>query len=383
MDDQKETAEMNPNQKYLLATSEYAEAVLVIDNTVLADHSAEEVILLVGSTIAGLPNLADFDRGNAGFIGQRLRSFIPHMLDGRRSIREYLDLWKDRDAFQRRVDGILNSINPSISPVKLKPFEALLFDRNIPYAIGLVIDTEDMQKIVAKIGVREFSGLHVKVGGWGSLMFLSVPGKLSAQPREVLDKLVDTLSHENYHALTAMMGASGGKARLVESSKKSYEVLLNNQVVVTLDDIQEHMANVLRVAKGELVPEANININVYPLKGEKDTHLRSAFRAIAAQVLGPIEADIQKLQTSLDNPPPGWKLTPEELSKMKSRAGGLKDLILRRTNNFFEARGIALQGGNERLLFYASTFLALSDFYLLPKVMENLNQKYRRNKRVD
>jgi len=376
MIDSKEKAEIIPNRKYLLTTSEYAEAVLVIDNAVLADHSTEETRALVGSTVAGLSNLADFDKSNAEFITQRLESFIPHMLDGRRSIREYLDLWKDRDAFHQRAEGMINSINPTASPVKLKSFEALLFNRNLPYAAGVVVDTEDMQKIAVKVGVRNFSGLHVKAGEWGSLMFLVVPGKLSAQPKDVLDKLMDTLSHENYHALAAMMGASGGKARLAESSKKLYE---SSQNIVMLDNLHGHIDNVLRVAKGELIPEVNMNINVYPLKGEKDTRLRAAFRAIAAQTLGPIETDIQRFQVSLDNPPPRWKPTVEELLKVKSRADGLRDLILQRTTNFFEARGVALQNGNERLLFYASTFLALPDFYLLPKVMENLNQKYQNN----
>lgn len=361
-------------RRWLECAVEYAELVMGLEDAILKGCSEEEAIDLAKKNLGVKPFLQKFKQATNGQIQRRLEIIIPHFLERRKLVEEYKKLASDPEAIRKKFEREINSRNLQKPSIKLSRPKGCLYVPTAPYALGIIVSQEEMKRIASKVGASEFQGLHLGKG-----LVITMVEDDEIRRKQILPqakrRIAYVLSHENYHALADVMGARGNRQRLAEAQKYLYDTPKGEPKEVTARDVNRTINCILRMAKGEIIPEVDMDITAYQPNVKTKDQFKVAFSSVFTQVWKPIKGNTLKLKSALENPPAWWKLSNQERLSLKTRVDELEKFIIDKIGTFLVASSKALSSRSRRLLFYAATFLRLEDFDLLLPAVELINQK--------
>lgn len=362
------------SRKYIKCVVEYGRLARDLEKAILSGCSGEEAINLIISGLKEKEFLWELNRKLEGEIGGQLGGIAKKLLLRQEQIKSYRKLAKDPLATKQKFEEVINSTKkPGQLPLALKKPLASLFLQESPYALGILIERPEMRKIASFLGCREFQGLHL---GEGLVVMTAFPGEREGKQLTLLAqrRIADSFSHENYHALSAVIGASGNRTYL-DNLENNLEKHFSEGKAVSAAQINEVIEQIIRLAKGELIAEAKIDFGVYQPSGEIKDNFTAAYVFVIGQVLNPIKEDILKLRKGFEEMSSSSNLEDREKVALESRIKNLENFIVDKIGAFLLASNKASNSEGKKMLYFAATFCRLQEFILLPALVEEINKE--------
>lgn len=356
------------------AVVEYAEIAYSLEEAVLGGADVLEAKSLIENTLPTKTALLKFDQP-AGTVQQRLEWIGPNLIERRELIARYREMAKSGTGLKEVFEERLKLLNKGVE-VQLRRVHSFIVIDAAPFAVGAVIDKATMEDIASKLKRPKFHG--VSIGGGLVLVTANdgdlVDGKFTNKASR---RIADTMSHENYHALASLVGAHSYTAYMNLDKKGGVMFAENPNAIADAKLVDSTIYDMFRIARGEILPEVQIDTGAYEGKdgGDAKARAKQAYIFVCEQALGPSKEFLGKLRIALNELPPHWKIGEQNQEILKRKIGAIEQRIMDAVTGLFIARFKTTINKERRMLFYAGTFMGLEDFRILPQVADAIKIK--------
>lgn len=273
----------------------------------------------------------------AGELVTRFDPVVPRFIERKKLVDKYLAMSNDQNAIKSLVEEKLNyRLAEGQSPVRVDHVYGLATVRGAEFSLGIMIDFKSMENTAASFNEVKFYGVHIGEG----IVLLTVNddevenGKVKP---EAASRISDTMRHENYHSLAQIIGAhsTGSKINLQNSENRIH----GGGQTVGFKDVAGLIYDMKRVAKNEIIPEAEMDMRAYQAysPGTEDSakgNMKAAYNFIAHNLRRLVEPHATRLKVALENLPSGWNIPDKWKTAFVDQMANIEDLMYGSLSSF-------------------------------------------------